>query len=43
MNDLRTIVQARFNELPYVEGADNDIYPRSVDGALSRPRRAVRS
>ena len=30
LNELRTIVQARFDELPYVEGAEYDIYPRDL-------------
>jgi len=41
LNELRTIVQARFGELPYVEGAEYDIYPRDLKEPYeSRRRRA---
>jgi nitroreductase len=41
LKDLRTIVQSRFDELPYVEGAEYDIYPRNLQEPYeSRRRRA---
>ena len=41
LKDLRTIVQARFDELPYVEGAEYEIYPRNLKEPYeSRRRRA---
>ncbi|MGE5164518.1 MAG: nitroreductase [Sphingobacteriales bacterium] len=41
LKDLRTLVQARFDELPYVEGAEYEIYPRNLKEPYeSRRRRA---
>jgi nitroreductase len=41
LKDLRTIVQARFDELPYIEGAEYEIYPRNLKEPYeSRRRRA---
>ena len=39
LKELRTIVQARFDELPRVEGAEYDIYPRDLKEPYETRRR----
>jgi nitroreductase len=39
LNELRTIVRARFNELPYIEGPEYDIYPRNLKEPYETRRR----
>ncbi|HEY6859208.1 MAG TPA: nitroreductase [Pseudolabrys sp.] len=39
LKELRTIVQARFDELPRIEGAEYDIYPRDLKEPYETRRR----